>query len=147
MIKKIEIEGKTLYVSRSAMMFRLYKRIFGKDLISEFAKYQDLLNSKEELLNEFDFQIFENILYIMYISNPRNFQYDINGKKRCVEINGKKIIQPAQEITIGDFLNYFDNPQSIIKKAADIMEIAFSSISTTNQPKNKGKKKHQKKKK
>jgi len=147
MIQKIEIEGKTLYVSRSAMMFRLYKRNFGKDLISEFAKYQDLLNNKEKLLNEFDFQIFENILYIMYISNPRNFQYDINGKKRYVEINGKKIIQPIPEITIDDFLSYFNNPHSINEKGEDIIEIAFSSTNTTNIPKKRGKKKHRPKKK
>lgn len=113
MFKVVTIEGKQIPMKATGRTARLYARYFNKDFISSFLQLKKLADGETA-----DTAVFEEIAWTL----------------------AKTANESIPEID--EWLDQFDSPLSIFKKAKDVLSVIDKSFGTTVNPK---KKDHQKK--
>lgn len=67
--KKVEVDGKEYTFRSSALIPKLYRAKFGKDMVMEMRQlakaYKDTKEDPEKMLDVFDLEIFERAAWIM----------------------------------------------------------------------------------
>lgn len=108
MFKVVTIEGKDIPMKSTGRTARLYARYFNKDFISSFLQLKKLADGETA-----DTAIFEEIAWILAKAANDNIP------------------------EIDEWLDQFESPLSIFKKAKDILSIVDKSFGTTVNPKKK----------
>lgn len=113
MEQAIRIGQKEVNMKVTANTPRLYREMFGKDLIVEMQGLLNHIGSKGEVTKGFDFGVVERLAYTMA------YQYD-----RTIG-------------SIDEWLDGFDGIEDMYLAMSDILKVWNSSKTTTSEPKKK----------